>query len=43
MMYILINIWIMGYTETKKYYMKKEYDVKAFYDDFKSIKSFMKV
>ncbi len=31
-------IWIMGYTETKKYYMKKEYDVKAFYDDFKSHK-----
>lgn len=30
------KIWFMGYTETKEYYVKKEYDFKAFYDDFKS-------
>lgn len=27
------NIWFMGYTETIKYYGKKEYDYKAFYND----------
>lgn len=30
------KIWFMGYTETKEYYVKKEYDFKVFYDDFKS-------
>lgn len=30
------KIWFMGYTETKEYYVKKEYDFKAFYVDFKS-------
>ena len=29
------NVWIMGYTETKKYYSLKKYDYHAFYDDFK--------
>lgn len=28
------NIWFMGYFEPKEYYCKKEYDFKAFYDDF---------
>ena len=30
------KIWFMGYTETKEYYVKKENDFKAFYDNFKS-------
>ena len=30
------KIWFMGYTETKEYYIKEEYDFKVFYDDFKS-------
>lgn len=29
------NVWLMGYTETKKYYHAKKYDFEEFYEDFK--------
>ena len=29
------NVWLMGYTETKKYYYAKKYDFEEFYEDFK--------
>lgn len=28
------ELWLMGYTETIKYYRRKKYDFKEFYDDF---------
>lgn len=28
------ELWLMGYTETIKYYRRKNYDFKEFYDDF---------
>lgn len=36
------NVWLMGYTETKKYYHAKKYDFEEFYEDLKKMERLYK-